>query len=63
MLLPTKARYTPGEAVVLDVASAAAGRVVAVSHLGDEVYKVDVPEGAQRVELGPLPEGGYAVRM
>ncbi len=63
MLLPTKARYAPGEAVTLNLPETGVlpGAEVRVEHLGDEVLRLPVAAGASTVELDALPEGGYGV--
>src|SRR5689334_13069388 len=64
MLLPTKARYAPGDPVVLELATPptdAGPWTVTVSRLGDEVARVDVPAGATEVPVGPRPADGEPV--
>jgi dextranase len=61
VLLPTRARYTPGETVIVELPPAGHDRVLRVEHLGDAVATVGVPAGAGSVAVPPLPEGGYAV--
>ena len=66
MLLPTKARFTPGEPITLSLAgdgSVLAAAEIRVEHLGDEVLRRAVQADATIVDLGALPEGGYGVRL
>jgi TM1410 hypothetical-related protein. len=66
VILPTKARYAPGEPVLVSIAAPPIARDLWVEHLGDEVRRIPVAPGAageQIVDLGPLPEGGYGVRL
>ena len=61
MLLPTKARYAPGETVVVELDPFGDERVLRVEHLGVEAGTVPVAAGASSVSLPPLAEGGYGV--
>lgn len=74
MILPTKARFAPGEPVLVSMAAPPPAHMAAppiacdirVEHLGDEVRRIAVARdaaGEQTVDLGPLPEGGYGVRL
>ena len=63
MLLPTKARYAPGEPVTVEIGPSPAPRRLVVEHLGEVVGTVEVPAGTDIVGLPDLPEGGYAVRV
>ncbi len=66
MLLPTKARFAPGEPVLVSFSARPPTTEIRVEHLGDEVRRLAVvPDtvGEQTIDLGPLPEGGYAVRL
>ncbi|GAA1743807.1 glycoside hydrolase family 66 protein [Luedemannella helvata] len=63
MLLPTKACYAPGEPVAIELPAAPAARAIEVERLGVRVATVTVPAGADHVDLGPLPVGGYGVRL
>jgi dextranase len=63
MLLPTKARYAPGESAVLEVDPEAVQRSLTVTHLGRTVASLTVPAGATEISLPGLPEGGYGVAL
>jgi dextranase len=63
MLLPTQARYAPGEPVVLELTPAPNVRTLTVTRLGRTVATVDVPPDDGAVAVGPLAEGGYGVSL
>jgi len=61
MVLPAKARFAPGEPIVLEVVPRSAGSLLRVEHLGQVVARAEVAAGADVAHLDPLPEGGYTV--
>src|SRR5262245_46208922 len=61
MLLPAKARFAPGDSIVLDLDPRPDSTMVIVEHLGDEVARATVPADATTTEVPELPEGGYTV--
>ena len=61
-LVPTRATFAPGEPVVLEWTGERAPARVVVTRLGDVVREERV-DPVQLVDLGPLPVGGYAVRL
>lgn len=65
MILPTKARFAPGEPVLVSFAAPPQASDIRVERLGDEVRRIAVAAapGERTVDLGPLPEGGYGVRL
>jgi dextranase len=63
MLLPSKARYVPGESVVVEVDTAPGPRTLTVSHLGRPVGSVDVARQSSAATLPDLPPGGYALAL
>jgi dextranase len=60
-LLPAKAAFSPGDAVVVEVRGLPATATVSLWRLGECVRAVPVADG--RVDFGPLPEGGYGVEL
>ena len=63
MMMPTKARFTPGEPVLLTLSGEPTVTELRIDHLGDEVRRIPVLAGEASVDLGVLPEGGYGVRL
>lgn len=61
-LLPTRVLYTPGDSVDVEVRGLEAPAALELRHLGDLVTREEVAADGI-VSLGPLPAGGYSVRL
>jgi dextranase len=59
-LLPLKASFARGEPIVIEI-DGPAEATVTVSHLDRVVVEAQLASGQTRVELEPLPVGGYGV--
>ena len=62
-LLPSRASYATGDSVLIDLPSAATPRSLTLWHLSELVRSVEIPAGAESVDLGRLPVGGYGVEL
>lgn len=61
-LIPERATFAPGRPIGIELEGTPAG-VLRVSHLGRVVGEQLVRARARRVELAPVPEGGYGVDL
>lgn len=60
-MIPSKATYGPGEAVIIEFDEPAPGGELDVTYLDKCVVRKPIEPGARRVDLGPFDIGGYGV--
>ncbi|MFC5503330.1 glycoside hydrolase family 66 protein [Lysinimonas soli] len=61
-ILPSRARYSPGEAIEFEVRSAPGPGTLTVWSLGEEVARIEY-RGGETVALAALPAGGYGIEL
>ncbi len=62
-MIPNKATYEPGEAVVIEFDEPALGGEIEVTHLDGCVVRQTIEPGSLRVDLGTFEIGGYGVTV
>ncbi len=62
-MIPNKATYGPGDAVIIEFDEPSMGGELEVTHLDALVVRRAIEPGTQRVDLGPFEIGGYGVTV